>query len=123
MSYFCENCILKFIYCLFYKKIFFISATDNINKIYVSIEENNTLTIYLPRYICNDPTKKVIDMTNPQSQLLDSIIATCLINGKYSIDVNNFGCIGKDKFKYSLVVKCKTNINFYKVNIWLVCFL
>jgi hypothetical protein len=48
------------------------------------------------RYICNDPTKKVIDTTNPQNSLYNSINATCMINGKYSIDVTNFGCIGKN---------------------------
>ena len=52
-------------------------------------------TVIFSRYTCNDHTKKVIDMSNPQSNLLNNIYATCLVNGKYSIDVNNYGCIGK----------------------------
>ena len=59
---------------------------------------NTNLPIHIvifSRYTCNDHTKKVIDMSNPQSNLLNNIYATCLVNGKYSIDVNNYGCIGK----------------------------
>ena len=56
------------------------------------------------RYICNDPTKKLIDTTNPQSPLYNSIDATCMVNGKYNIDVTNFGCIGK---KINVIVKLK----------------
>jgi hypothetical protein len=48
----------------------------------------------------------VIDTTNPQSPLYNSINATCMINGKYGIDITNFGCIGK-KFRVIVSLKLK----------------
>jgi hypothetical protein len=48
----------------------------------------------------------VIDTTNPQSPLYNSINATCMINGKYDIDITNFGCIGK-KFRVIVSLKLK----------------
>jgi len=52
----------------------------------------------------------VIDTTNPQSPLYNSINATCMINGKYDIDITNFGCIGK-KFRVIVSLKLKKKIH------------
>ena len=52
--------------------------------------------IYFPlSYKCLDTMKKIVDLTNPLAPLLNSLNVTCQVNGQYSIDVMNYGCIGK----------------------------
>ncbi len=46
------------------------------------------------RYSCVNPIKKIADFTNPDAPLVSSLNVTCLVNGQYSIDVTNYGCIG-----------------------------
>jgi len=61
------------------------------------------------RYTCNDPIKKIVDTTNPESPLYSSINSTCMVNGHYSIDVTTYGCIGK----YFLMHKESISSTFY----------
>ena len=49
---------------------------------------------FIFRYTCNNPTKLIVDLTNISAPLADYINTTCLVNGDYSIDITNFGCIG-----------------------------
>ena len=63
------------------------------------------------RYLCNDPTKKSVDLTDPSSPLYNSVNTTCTVNGNYDVDVTNFACIGDRIFEIFVITSTKSPLN------------
>ena len=62
-------------------------------KFFIQSFQSNIMNIF--SYKCVNPIKKIVDLTNPSASLLSNLNVTCLVNGKYSVDVLDYGCIGK----------------------------
>ena len=51
--------------------------------------------MYFFSYNCSDPARKLTSLANPTLPQLSKLAVTCLTNGQYDIDINDYACLRK----------------------------